>query len=83
MLFRSQLVKQSINSMSEEHKKDLLEKIKFQNGLNVLLGKRVQAELLNYTVDILKGKNPNNPQTFRRSRRILSSRVRIIKEASK
>ena len=58
------LVKQLVSAMTEKQKKDLLQRIQLENGVNMLLGKRVNKGLLNYTIALLRGQDPHNPLTY-------------------
>ena len=54
-------IKRAVNSLTEEQKADLLDDIKLNNGVCMLMGRRVRTQLLNYTVALLSGEEPELP----------------------
>jgi len=77
----TQQIRQYVSSLSDDNKDELLDKIIVHNGISMLLHRRVNTGLLNFTVALLRGQNPDNPMTYRRKQYPRNSGVRIIKEA--
>jgi len=76
----AQEVKRIISSLSEDQRKDLLDSIKLHNGLNMLLGRKIDVRLLNYAVALLKGQEPDNPLTYRKPFVSRCSKVKVYKQ---